>query len=256
MASFNVIPAIDLRGGRVVRLRQGDFSQETVYGGDPSEVADRFVSAGVRWIHIVDLDGARAGEPRQEAAVRRVVETVRGRASCEVAGGLRAVDAVERAFGAGAARVVIGTAALADPAFARRIVEEHGEDAVVVSLDVREGLAVGDGWRPGAAARPVEDALGALANAGIRLFEVTAIDRDGLLGGPDIDLLRRLIALDRGAVIASGGMRSILDLRAVKGLGCAGAIVGTAIYAGTLDLADAIAALETEGSDEIPGWMG
>jgi phosphoribosylformimino-5-aminoimidazole carboxamide ribotide isomerase len=256
LASFNVIPAIDLRGGSVVRLRQGDFSQETVYGDDPSEVADRFASAGARWIHIVDLDGARAGEPRQEAAVRRIVETVRGRASCEVAGGLRSVDTVERAFGAGADRVVIGTAALADPALAGRIVEEHGEDAVVVSLDVREGLAVGDGWRPDAAARPVEDALRALADAGIRLFEVTAIDRDGLLGGPDIDLLQELIGLDRGTIIASGGIRSILDLRAVKALGCVGAIVGTAIYSGALDLADAIAALETDGSEEIPGRTG
>lgn len=239
---FEVIPAIDLRGGRVVRLVEGDFGRETRYGDDPKAVAQGFVAAGARWIHVVDLDGAK-GEGRQTGTVERVVRAVAGRAACQVGGGIRSEEAVEAALGAGAARVVLGTAVLNDDDLARRLIAAHGVARIVAALDVRDGQAVGDGWRPGAAGREVDEAVAALAGAGIGRFVVTSIARDGALGGPDVALLRRVVAMDRGAVIASGGIASIADLEAVRDIGCEAAIVGRAIYEGRIDLTAALEAL-------------
>lgn len=239
-SSFDLLPAIDLRGGRVVRLLRGDFDHETVYGGDPVAVAVAFVADGARWLHVVDLDGARDPAARQLEVVAAIVAGVGERASVEVAGGLRDESAVEGALRAGAARAVVGTAALYDPAFAGRLVQAYGAGRIAVALDVRDGLAVGHGWRPGSGGVPVEDALRRLADVGVVAFEVTAIDRDGTLAGPDLGLLARLVALGRGAIIASAGISTVDDLRAVRDLGCAGAIVGRALYEGRLSLQDAL----------------
>jgi phosphoribosylformimino-5-aminoimidazole carboxamide ribotide isomerase len=239
-SGFEILPAIDLRGGRVVRLRQGDFAHETAYGEDPAAVARRFVEAGARWIHLVDLDGARAGEPVQREVIRTVLEAVGGQTRVEVAGGLRTIDAATFALQAGAARVVLGTAALADPELVAALVAAHGPDRVAVAIDVRDGVALGHGWAKDSAGIVATDAVPALADAGVTTFEVTAIDRDGLLGGPDLRLYERLVRLDRGGVIASGGIRSLDDIRDVRALGCAGAILGRALYEGRLDLAVAI----------------
>jgi phosphoribosylformimino-5-aminoimidazole carboxamide ribotide isomerase len=239
-AGFQLLPAIDIRGGRVVRLAEGDFARETVYGGDPSEVAAGFVAAGARWIHVVDLDGARDGARRQIEAVARIVAAAGNGVACEVAGGLRDEEAVGDVLSAGAARAVVGTAALRDPAFAERLVVRFGSDRIAVALDVRDGLAVGQGWVPGAAGVPAEEALAALADRGVRTFIVTAIERDGLLGGPNLGLLAGMVALERGDVIASAGVSSLADISAVAALGCGGAVVGRAIYEGRLDLAEAV----------------
>jgi phosphoribosylformimino-5-aminoimidazole carboxamide ribotide isomerase len=139
--------------------------------------------------------------------------------------------------------VAVGTAAIRDPGFAARLVERHGPARIVASIDVRAGLALGEGWREGAPGLPVAEAVVRLADAGVTTFEVTAIERDGLLAGPDLDLLRSLVALDRGRIIASGGVTNVADLLAVAAAGCAGAIVGRAIYEGRIDLATAIRAL-------------
>jgi phosphoribosylformimino-5-aminoimidazole carboxamide ribotide isomerase len=248
MSTFDLLPAIDLRGGRVVRLREGDFDREDVFAQDGAAVARRFAESGARWLHVVDLDGARAGEPVQGAQVAAIIEAVGRSVSCEVAGGLRSADAAAAALDSGAARVVLGTAALRDPGLVRGVVDRHGPDRVAIAIDVRDGQAVGEAWAAGASGRPALDAIQRLADAGAAAFEVTAIDRDGLMGGPDLDLLGRLVALDPGAVIASGGIRSIEDLRAVRDLGCAGAIVGRAIYEGTLDLSSALAALSGDAT--------
>ena len=160
----------------------------------------------------------------------------------EVAGGLRTEDSVATVLAAGAARVVVGTAALRDPAFAGRLVATHGPDRIVVALDVRDGLALGEGWRKGAAGIGAADAIATLADQGVTTFEATAIERDGLMRGPDLDLLARLVGLDRGAVIASGGIASLDDIRAVRQLGCSGAIVGRALYEGRFDIASAMGA--------------
>jgi len=241
--SFDLLPAIDLRGGRVVRLMRGDFSQETVYGDDPVEVATRLVDEGARWLHVVDLDGARDPATRQLALIAAIVAGAGERANVEVAGGLRDEAAVDDALRAGAARTVLGTAALADPAFASRLVAAFGPERVVAALDVRDGMAVGHGWRSGAPGVPISDALGRLADGGVALFEVTAIDRDGTLDGPDLELLARLVALGRGSVIASAGISTTDDLGAVRALGCAGAIVGRALYEGRFTIEEALEAL-------------
>jgi phosphoribosylformimino-5-aminoimidazole carboxamide ribotide isomerase len=240
---FELLAAIDLRGGRVVRLLRGDFEAETEYGDDPVGMAGRLVAAGAGWLHIVDLDGAREGGVRQAEVIRGIVAGVGERARCEVAGGLRDAGAVGDALAAGATRVVVGTAALGDPSFAGRLVADHGAGRIVVALDTRAGRAVGEGWVSRAAERPVEEALLALASAGVTRFAVTAIERDGTLAGPDLDLLRRCVELDRGAIVASGGVGSLADLRALRSLGCAGAIVGKALYEGRFTIAEAVAAV-------------
>jgi phosphoribosylformimino-5-aminoimidazole carboxamide ribotide isomerase len=245
--TFDLLPAIDLRGGRVVRLRQGDFERETAYGDDPVPVALAFAAAGATWLHVVDLDGARTGESRQLDAVGRIVAAIPARTRVEVGGGLRAAGAVERALVAGAARVAVGTALLRDPALASALVRTHGPERVVASIDVRGGLSLGEGWRAGAPGLPAADAIAMLADAGITDFEVTAIDRDGLLGGPDLALLRSLVDLGRGRIIASGGIASLDDLLAVRVAGCTGAIVGRALYEGQLDLAAALAVIAGTG---------
>jgi phosphoribosylformimino-5-aminoimidazole carboxamide ribotide isomerase len=241
-STFELLPAIDLRGGRVVRLEQGDFDRETAFSTDPVAIARSFAAAGATWLHVVDLDGARTGQPAHGEAVRSIVATLDGTVRVEVAGGIRTLEALGQALSAGAARVVIGTAALSDSRLAAESVQTHGADRVAVALDVRDGLAVGEGWRDGAPGVPPGVAIWRLAGAGITTFEVTSIVRDGLLGGPDLALLADLVAIGRGRIIASGGIARIEDIDAVRRIGCGGVIVGRALYDGSLDLTAALAA--------------
>jgi len=241
---FDLLPAIDLRDGRVVRLRQGDFGREIAYSDDPVAVARAFADTGARWLHVVDLDGARLGTPRQFETIARIVEAVGERLAVEIAGGLRSEGAVAAALALGARRVVVGTAVLRDANLATTLVTRHGPGRIAASLDVRAGRVAGQGWDPGADGDAVEEVLVRLALAGIRIFEVTAIERDGELSGPNLELLRSLVALGRGGILASAGIRSVADLQTVRALGCRGAIVGRALYEGELVLADALAALD------------
>jgi phosphoribosylformimino-5-aminoimidazole carboxamide ribotide isomerase len=240
-STFEILPAIDLHGGRVVRLRQGAFDQADVFSDDPAVVAARFAAAGARWLHIVDLDGARDGQPRHAPAIAQILDAVGTRVSCEVAGGLRSEAAVEAVLAAGARRAVLGTGALLDQPMVGRLIGRHGAERMAVAIDVRDGIALGDGWRAGAAGREVGPVIGQLIEVGVTVFEATAIERDGLMAGPDLDLLAAIAAFGV-EVIASGGIRSVEDLRAVRAIGCSGAIVGRALYEGSLDLADALAA--------------
>jgi phosphoribosylformimino-5-aminoimidazole carboxamide ribotide isomerase len=242
-SAFAVIPAIDLRDGRVVRLREGDFDREQVYADDPAQVAAAFGAHGAEWVHVVDLDGARVGERRQAAAITAIRDALPPTTRLQVGGGIRSAAALAEALVAGADRVVLGTLALEDPDLVKRAVDHHGDDRVAVALDVRDGLAVGHGWVRGSAGHEVGHAITMLAAAGVRTFIVTAIDRDGLLGGPDLGLLERLIGLTDAAIIASGGIASIEDLEATRAIGCSGAIVGRALYDGRIELAEALAAL-------------
>lgn len=240
---FELLPAIDLRGGHVVRLKEGNFARETVYGDDPLSVARAFADIGATWLHVVDLDGARAGQPRQSVVVAAIIAAVEGRVRVQVGGGLRDEGSVAAILDAGAERVVIGTAALSQSGFAERLVRRHGAERIVVALDVRAGNAVGEGWHADAAGSPVVDTLTRLADEGVETVAVTAIERDGLLGGPDLELLGRLVDVGRCRVIASGGIGSTEDVLCVRELGCSGAIVGRALYEGRLDLSATISAL-------------
>jgi phosphoribosylformimino-5-aminoimidazole carboxamide ribotide isomerase len=241
-SGFELLPAIDLRGGRVVRLEQGDFERQTAFSDDPAATALAFADAGARWLHVVDLDAARDGTSDHAAVIRRIVSAVGDRVAVEVAGGLRTERLVADVLDRGAARAVVGTAALRDPAFAARLVERHGTEHIAVALDVRGGQAVGHGWMAGSPSVDVTSALEELAGVGVRTFEVTAIERDGMLAGPDVELYRRLVGLGRGSIIASAGVTSVDDLQALRQLGCAGAIVGRALYDGSLTIEAALRA--------------
>src|SRR5664280_2289505 len=241
---FQLLPAIDLLGGMVVRLAEGDFDSQTVYGDDPAEFARSFAAEGARWIHVVDLDGARDGAPRQTDVVARIVAAAGEGVACEVAGGLRDEAAVEAALAAGAARAVVGTVALRDPDFVARLIGRFGAARIAIALDVRDGMAVGQGWVRGASGVPVEQALAGLSGRGARTFIVTAIERDGLLNGPNLELLARIVALGRGDIIASAGISSLADISSVRAIGCVGAIVGRAIYEGRVELSAAVRLME------------
>jgi phosphoribosylformimino-5-aminoimidazole carboxamide ribotide isomerase len=244
-SDFVLLPAIDLRGGRVVRLRQGDFARETVFSDDPVSVARGFVGAGARWLHVVDLDGARAGASVQLAVIRAIADAVGDQAAIEVAGGLRDDDAVAKVLDLGAARAIIGTAALHDPSWVGRLIDRHGTAHIAVALDIRDGLAVGNAWRTGAGGEAAAGGLRRQAAAGVTTIEVTAIERDGSLDGPNLDLLASMVDIGRGTIIASAGIATLDDLRTVRAVGCSGAIVGRSLYEGELDLGAAIAAAET-----------
>lgn len=227
--SFTVFPSIDISQGRCVRLLQGRFGTETVYSDDPVRVAIGFCRAGARWLHIVDLDGARTGAAENRELVLEVVR----RASCPVqaGGGVRTLDEVEELLAAGANRAVLGTFALEDPEAATLACARYGE-RIIVSLDARGGELASHGWTVGTGI-PVEDAVRIFEDAGVSSFVYTDVTRDGTMSGPDIDGLRRLVDLTSLPVVASGGISSLEELRAIARLhdeGVSGAIVGRALY--------------------------
>jgi phosphoribosylformimino-5-aminoimidazole carboxamide ribotide isomerase len=238
---MTVFPAIDLRGGRCVRLAQGAFDRETVYGDDPVAMARRWVAAGARWLHVVDLDGARAGAPVQAATVAAICAAVR--IPVQVGGGLRTETAVAAALGGGAARVVVGTAAVADPALCAALCGAH-PGRIVVGLDARDGVVRVAGWTEGGGVTATELA-GQVGAKGAAAIVYTDIARDGMQCGPDLDGTRAVARAAGIPVIASGGVGTVEDVRAVAALaadGVAGVIVGRALYTGAVRLEDALAA--------------
>ena len=236
-------PAIDIRGGRAVRLLQGDYERETAYDADPVDAASRWAGEGAEFLHVVDLDGAKAGTPQNIDAVRRIAAAVE--CPIQVGGGLRDAGAVEAALDAGAARVVIGTAALRDPEFLQRSLEAHGE-RVVVSIDTRDGKISLAGWTETSEAEAI-DAVAELAERGVSRFLCTAIEVDGTMEGPAVDELNAIAAAAAGAaVIASGGVGNLPDLELLARTtspNVEGAIVGRALYERRFTVTEAIAAL-------------
>lgn len=239
---MDLFPAIDLCGGRCVRLVEGDFAQETVYGDDPVAVARSFADAGARWIHVVDLDAARSGDPVNRPVVAAVAAAVGPGVSVQTGGGVRSVADADELLGAGVARVVIGTAAVEDPGLVGRVAERW-PGRVAVGLDHRGGEVRLRGWTEGAG-RQVEELVPAAVASGASAVVVTDISRDGRLSGPDIEGLAALVAATGAPVIASGGVSSIADVRALAAIdGLAGVIAGKAIYEGRLEIAEALAVL-------------
>jgi phosphoribosylformimino-5-aminoimidazole carboxamide ribotide isomerase len=230
--AFQVLPAVDLLGGEAVRLEQGDF-QRVAARARPEELVRKFASAGARLIHVVDLDGARKGGIRDDV-IGRLVETA-GVSRLQVSGGIRSPADAERLLAVGAARVVVGTAAFAEPGALDRFVAELG-DRLVVAIDVRAGQVSVSGWLENTGLEAGEVAA-RCAEAGASRILCTAIERDGMLGGPDLDLLREVRDASRLPVLAAGGIRSEHDLAAVAAVGCEGAVVGRALLDGSLPLA-------------------
>jgi phosphoribosylformimino-5-aminoimidazole carboxamide ribotide isomerase len=235
-------PAIDIRGGKAVRLLQGDYARETTYDADPVDAAKRWADEGAEFLHVVDLDGAKAGEPQNLETVRRVAAAVE--CPIQVGGGLRNQASVEALIDAGAARVVIGTAALRDSKFLAETIEAHGE-RVVVSVDARDGKVALDGWTESSRVY-LADAIAALTTRGARRFLCTAIEVDGTMEGPAVNELGRIASLTRANVIASGGVGTLADLEELAALDAPnleGAIVGRALYEGRFTVSEAIEAL-------------
>jgi phosphoribosylformimino-5-aminoimidazole carboxamide ribotide isomerase len=224
-----MIPAIDILDGKAVRLARGEFDQQTIYDQDPLDAAVRWVRAGARALHIVDLDGARFGEPANLEHVRRITAAVD--VPVQVGGGLRSASAVAAALGAGASRVVLGTAAYRDVNFLDEAVAEH-RDRVVVSVDVRDGRLAAAGWTEQTEI-PVQAVIDSLGRRGVSRFVYSNIDRDGMLTGPDVDEVRRISEIVRGTFVYSGGVSCVDDLRALAALrrvNLSGVIVGKALY--------------------------
>jgi phosphoribosylformimino-5-aminoimidazole carboxamide ribotide isomerase len=234
----DLYPAIDLLGGRVVRLRQGDYADETVYGDDPVAVAREFAAAGASWIHVVDLDAARSGDPVNRPVVAAVAAAVDGRTRVQTGGGVRTLDDARELADAGVARVVMGSAAVREPT----LVESASAIVpVAVGLDHRDSEVAVHGWTEGSGLM-LDDAFALFPTAAV--FVVTDIGRDGMLVGPDLDGLRKSAELAGSPVIASGGVSSLADvveLARIPNLG--GIITGKAVYEGRFTVAEALEAL-------------
>ncbi|MYA50286.1 MAG: 1-(5-phosphoribosyl)-5-[(5-phosphoribosylamino)methylideneamino]imidazole-4-carboxamide isomerase [Chloroflexi bacterium] len=241
---MEVIPAIDLRGGAVVRLLQGNYDRQTTFGDDPVGVARGFEADGAPRIHVVDLDGAREGRRTQAAEVRAVAAAVG--IPIELGGGLRSADVIAEVIADGVDRVVLGTAAVEEPELIEQALAAHGAERVIVGIDAREGIASVAGWTESGSI-PATDLLDRMADLGVCRFIYTDITRDGTLTSPNFsavsDMVERADAAGGSRIIASGGIAELDHLRTLANIGAEGAIIGAAIYLGTLDLAAAVAEL-------------
>jgi phosphoribosylformimino-5-aminoimidazole carboxamide ribotide isomerase len=243
MRTFEIIPALDLAGGRVVRLVQGQFAAETAYGDDPVALATGFWRDGATTVHVIDLDAARTGErpPAHAVAIAEILARRPDGGLVQVGGGLRDEAAIDAALELGVDRALIGTLAFRDPAALDRLVARHGE-RICVTADTLEGSVRVAGWQEDSGVDVVEAVRG-LAGRGVGAFLVTAIERDGTLAGPDLRLLAAVRAATEGLLLASGGIGSIDDLRAVREVGADGVVVGRALLAGAFTLPEALAQL-------------
>lgn len=229
---MQIFPAIDLRGGQVVRLYQGDYDQETVYAADPCAVARDFLAAGARYLHVVDLDGARDGTLANFETIAALVR--QGGLYIEVGGGIRTEERIRRYLDLGVGRCILGTIAVKDFAFTERMAKKYG-DRIAVGVDARDGFVAVSGWKELSAERGV-DFCRRLRDAGVMTVIYTDISRDGAEQGTNLDLYRELAEIEGLDITASGGVSSIEELRELQAIGTKAAILGKALYTGRLDL--------------------
>ena len=237
-----IFPAIDLRGGRCVRLLQGRPEEETVYGADPVAMARRWASGGAEWLHLVDLDGAFAGAPQQLEIVKEIAAAVD--IPVQLGGGLRTLEQIASALAAGVARVILGTIAVTDPGLVQEACANFGSSRILVGLDARDGMVAVQGWRDVTSRRAL-DVAAAIRECGVERLIFTDTARDGMLTGPNFAAIREMAEQSGLRLIASGGMSCLEDvirLRQLEPLGVEGAILGKALYEGRVRLEDALAA--------------
>jgi len=233
---MEIVPAIDIKGGRCVRLYQGDYKQETVFNEDPVTAALTWYSQGARWLHIVDLDGAIAGQPQNIAAVIQIIKETG--LSIELGGGIRQEKVAEKLLRQGVSRIVLGTAAIEDGALVKKLCQRFGE-AVAVSLDARDGKVATHGWQKDTVFEVLQFSS-EMVGAGVRRLIYTDIERDGTLTRPNFDMMKKLIAETNVPVIVAGGISRLEHLRRISELGAEGAIIGKALYTGDINLGEAI----------------
>jgi phosphoribosylformimino-5-aminoimidazole carboxamide ribotide isomerase len=237
--SFTIYPAIDMRGGKCVRLLQGDYNQETVYGDSPFDMAKSFADAGAEWIHMVDLDGAKDGKRVNDRFVIEAAQKLD--AKVQIGGGIRTEEDILHYLNNGVSRVIIGSVAVSNPEFAIEMIQKYGEK-IAIGLDAKDGYVATHGWLDTSSVTAVE--LGKrLADAGAETFIFTDIATDGMLSGPNLLAVENLAVETGKSVIASGGVSELADLRALKelvGKGVSGAIVGKAIYEGRFSVPEAL----------------
>jgi phosphoribosylformimino-5-aminoimidazole carboxamide ribotide isomerase len=239
--SFTVYPAIDLRAGRVVRLEEGDPSRMTVYKDDPAETARQWLDAGAAWVHVVNLDGAFGVNDVENRLA--LDEILKSGAKIQFGGGMRSLDAIERAIKLGVSRVILGTIAVEQADIVAAALEIYGEDRIAVGIDARDGLVRVRGWQANSGVSATGLAL-QVRNLGLRTVIFTDVSRDGLGSGLNIPSSRELAELSGLDVIASGGVHTMDDVIAAKQAGLAGVIIGRALYEGTIDLKEAIEIVE------------
>ncbi|MFE8696559.1 1-(5-phosphoribosyl)-5-[(5-phosphoribosylamino)methylideneamino]imidazole-4-carboxamide isomerase [Cytobacillus sp. FJAT-53684] len=237
--SFTIYPAIDMRGGKCVRLLQGDYDQETVYGDSPFEMATQFASEGASWIHMVDLDGAKDGKRVNDSFVLQAANVLK--ANIQIGGGIRTEADIAHYLDNGIARVILGSVAVSNHEFAIEMIRKYGEQ-IAIGLDAKNGYVATEGWLNTSQVKAVE--LGKrFADAGAETFIFTDIATDGMLSGPNVEAVRQLAQVTGKNVIASGGVSELSDLtrlRAYVNEGVAGAIVGKAIYEGRFSVSEAV----------------
>ena len=234
---MQLYPAIDMKNGPCVRLRQGAFKDITIYSDAPEKVAAHWQEKGASFLHLVDLDGALAGYSVNEEVIRRIADTVS--IPIEIGGGIRSGEAVERMLGLGVRRVIIGTKAVEHPEFLRDMVRTFGEEAIVAGVDAKDGMVAVEGWEK-VSSLTARDLCLTMKEYGVRHIVYTDISRDGMLSGPNVEATRKLTEETGLDIIASGGVSCMEDLKCLHEAGIRGAIIGKALYENRIDLAEAV----------------
>ena len=234
---MQLYPAIDMKNGQCVRLRQGAFKDITIYSDAPEKVAAHWQEKGASFLHLVDLDGALAGYSVNEEVIRRIADTVS--IPIEIGGGIRSGEAVERMLGLGVRRVIIGTKAVEHPEFLRDMVRTFGEEAIVAGVDAKDGMVAVEGWEK-VSSLTASDLCLTMKEFGVRHIVYTDISRDGMLSGPNVEATRKLTEETGLDIIASGGVSCMEDLKCLHEAGIRGAIIGKALYENRIDLAEAV----------------
>ncbi|MDR7814038.1 1-(5-phosphoribosyl)-5-[(5-phosphoribosylamino)methylideneamino]imidazole-4-carboxamide isomerase [Lacrimispora sp.] len=238
---MQLYPAIDLKDGQCVRLKQGEFKEITVYSQKPEEVAALWQSQGATFLHLVDLDGALAGRSVNEKVIKKIADTVS--MPIEIGGGIRSEEAIESMLSLGVARVIIGTKAVENPEFIRDMVKKFGQDRIVAGVDAKDGMVAVEGWEK-ISGITASELCNRMREYGVRHIVYTDISRDGMLTGPNVEYTKKLTEETGMDIIASGGMSSMEDLRQLYRAGVRGAIIGKALYEKRIDLKEAIEAFE------------